>query len=88
MWPRLIWNEAVGSSVPLSRVTHTAATLIAFCGWLSSQAISLGLSDFYFILLYFHVCGHFACMDVCEPSVFLVSVEARRGHWISFSWSY
>jgi hypothetical protein len=38
-----------------------------------------------FILFYVYEC--LVLMYVCTPCVCLVSVEARRGHWIPWNWS-
>lgn len=32
--------------------------------------------------------GCLACMHVCIPWVWLVSAEAKRGHWVPWEWSY
>ena len=35
-----------------------------------------------------HVYGCFVCIYICAPHACLVTLEARRGHWMSWNWSY
>lgn len=55
-------------------------------GWYLPQSLPP-----YFLLtlkILFYVYGSFAYMYMCAPRVCLVPVEAGRGHWIPWSWSY
>lgn len=42
-------------------------------------------SNYYFEIYLFYVCVSFVCIYVCAPWACLVSLEARRDHWISWN---
>lgn len=37
---------------------------------------------------YFYVCGYFACMYIYALCTCMLHVEARRGCWVPWNWSY
>lgn len=41
---------------------------------------------FYYFIFYYVWC--FACIHACEACDCMVPVEAKRGHWILWNWSY